>query len=800
MLSLFRKYQRYIYLVVTVVIIISFSFFGTYSTLGSNQWREQIAFKAVDGKEVTRYEVEEMSHFISTDQSDKIAYGGAWGPNFLNDGVIVNDFLKTGLAKELLLAYSSEVQPELLKRWKKEKNFQLYVHPNASFISVEQAWNYFSPKMTMDFEALRKVEDPVTPAAINHRIDLYLAQKEIPSAMIRKILQYQEQQFDWLSPDPTLNQRDFALFGYHSFNDWFGPQFTALVSQFIINAAILAEDKGYKVSRAEAMADLAQQAQVSYSAMMKNGQADVVSLPEYFNEQLRLLNMDKGAAIRVWQQVLLFRRYFQDAGGSALIDTLALTNFDEYASEQVKVKLYHLPSALRLSDSKELQNFAVYLKAAADLPISSLELPKQFLTPEEVEKNHPELVQKCYTLEVAHVNSQDLETQISLKEIWKWETNQENWQSLKLKFAELGAIKAETVEERYEALEEVSAPTRARIDRFAKEAIIRSRPEQIEKALTNAEAKKEIVGIQLEGKTHFFAGVDQSEAKEQLLKNLDVAPLAKEPSHESPLYMYSADNKNYYRIKVLERPEKKEVLTFAQAKKNQTLDMVKENLLKQYYQEVKEKNSTEYQLENGEWKPYSSIKEQLTEEYFADLWKNLETIQKELTKEDPLYHSMGRDQLVALRFYRYVSAIRQNLVKREVEQVTLESKQSSEVSNRLNSQWTLEEEEAVFSREEQTPFVNMDEVSDLDIKEWSAVKPTFNGDLAFFQLVDHQEKNEDQTDLVEQTLKMQSLLNLAAQRALMKEVLIDLKEKQAISLNYLKNSEELLENQQENKP
>ena len=114
MLSLFRKYQRYIYLVVTVVIIISFSFFGTYSTLGSNQWREQIAFKAVDGKEVTRYEVEEMSHFISTDQSDKIAYGGAWGPNFLNDGVIVNDFLKTGLAKELLLAYSSEVQPELL--------------------------------------------------------------------------------------------------------------------------------------------------------------------------------------------------------------------------------------------------------------------------------------------------------------------------------------------------------------------------------------------------------------------------------------------------------------------------------------------------------------------------------------------------------------------------------------------------------------------------------------------------------------------------------------------------------------
>src|ERR1700733_10225613 len=91
MLDFFRRYQRYFFLVITVVIIISFSFFGTYSTLGSNTWREQIAFKAINGCEVTRSDVDEMALFLATDNEDKLLYGGAWGPNFLNDGVIRKD-------------------------------------------------------------------------------------------------------------------------------------------------------------------------------------------------------------------------------------------------------------------------------------------------------------------------------------------------------------------------------------------------------------------------------------------------------------------------------------------------------------------------------------------------------------------------------------------------------------------------------------------------------------------------------------------------------------------------------------
>ncbi len=312
-----------------------FFIFGSCSTLGSNTWREQVAFRAVNGDDITRSDVDDISHFLATDNTDKMLSGGAWGPNFLNDGVIRKDFLETGLAQELIIAYSSELKNQLLKRSEKEKKFHPYTHPQAPFIGLEQAWTYFAPDMKANFNILRATDDPTTPEAINSRVNLYLAQQKYPSSMLKQILRYQEQQFDWLTPDYSLAHKDLAVFGYHSLNDWFGPEFTAMVSQFIINAAILAEAKGYYVSKAEAIAELAKNTQVSYKENLKNPDLGVASPQEYFSEQLRWLNMDQARAIKIWQQVLLFRRYFQDAGSSAIVDTLAFTNFNQFANETI---------------------------------------------------------------------------------------------------------------------------------------------------------------------------------------------------------------------------------------------------------------------------------------------------------------------------------------------------------------------------------------------------------------------------------------------------------------------------------
>jgi len=793
MLSIFRKYQRYIYLVVTVVIIISFSFFGTYSTLGSNTWREQLAFKAVNGDEITRSEVDDIANFLSTDNSDKIAFGGAWGPNFLNDGVIKKDFLETGLAEELLVAYSHEIKDEWLKRAEKEKKFNLYTNPKASFIGIEQAWNYFAPDMATNFHALRNSEDPTDPKSINNRINLYLTQSQIPPSMLKQILRYQEQQFDWLTPDYALENRDLSLFGYHTLNDWFSSHFSILVSQFIINAAILAEAKGYEVSKSEAMADLVRNTQISYSENLKNPNLGVASPQEYFSEQLRLLNMDQGAAVKVWQQVLLFRRYFQDAGQSAFVDTLALKNFNRYANENVTANIYRLPPALRLDSNKALQKFDVYLQAVSKTSQEDpLALPEEFASVEEVMQKYPELVQKRYVLEVAQVNQKLLQAKIPIKDLWSWETEDKNWETLKANFPELGIKKGETVEERFEALEEIAANTRVRVDNFAKNAIIQTHPEWINKALANAQAKKMEIGIRTGGEKMPFDGVDTDEKREALIKLLDEAPLEQEPDGDSPLYHYTSDNKVYYRISVLKRSDDFEVLTFAEANQDQTLDTVRDRVLENFYLTYRETKPEVYQQDNKEWKSFKSVRELVADEYFSNLWEKIEAIKEELAKDDPIYTSMGKDQLAALRFYPYFKQVKDKISQDPAQSeiyVAMKSEENpTDLTNKaaLNSQWKLEQEKATFSRENSPSLLNLEEAFALDPQTWSSLKPTFNGDLVLFQVLDKAVSAGNRADLVKQTREAHALLSSAAQRVLMQGVLEDLKAKSAISLAYLK--------------
>jgi GcvH upstream region-like protein len=798
MLSFFRKYQRYIYLVVTVVIIISFSFFGTYSTLGSNNWREQLAFEAVNGDEITRSDVDDMSHFLATDNTDKVLSGGAWGPNFLNDGVIRKDFLETGLAQELMLAYSSDIKNQLLKKSEKEKRFQLYSHPQAPFIGLEQAWTYFAPDMKANFNILRTTDDPTSPDAINSRVHLYLTQQKYPSSTLRQILRYQEQQFDWLTPDYSLANRDLSVFGYHTLNDWFGPEFSALVSQFIINAAILAEAKGYTVSKAEAIAELAKNTQVSFKENLKNPNLGVASPQEYFSEQLRWLNMDQARAIKIWQQVLLFRRYFQDAGSSAIVDTLAFTHFNQFANATVTADVYRLPDALRLNNYKALQKLDVYLKAVAgNSNKDPLALPEKFLSIKKVSESYPELVQKRYALEVTQADQKTLQSKIAIKDLWAWETEDKNWEFLRTKFPALGVKSGATLEERYEALEDLDANTRTRLDAFAKKAIVNSHPEWIEQALLNAQPKKMVVGIRIEGNKSPFDGLDTRAKREAFIELLDNAPIGKEPNADSPLFTYTADQQVYYRIRVLDRLEEPEIVAFAEANNDDTLDNLVDRTLEKYYIANREKNPTAYQQENKEWKSFKSVRDQVADEYFGNLWKKIEPIKNELAQNDPIFQSLGKDQLAALRFYPYLKQIK-NEIEADADKadlyvaVNLDEAQLDQLPKKvaLKDQWRITKEKVTYSRQDSVPSIDIEEALALNPQSWSSLKVPFNGDLVFFQVLDKGIKEGADSAVVSQTRDAQSVLSASAQRALMQKVLDDLKAKNAISLAYLKTPAE----------
>ncbi len=171
---------------------------------------------------------------------------GSLGPNFLNDGVLNKDFLQTGLLGILAQNYRGDLEQDFIPRHEKEKNYRFYQHPQADFISQESAWSYFSPGMSSNLDTMTKAQDPLDPAPFDARINLFLAERRVSPATLKQILKFQEKQYDWVTPDPQLQYLDLSMFGYHSFEDWFGPRITRLAAQFIINAAKTAEKKGYK--------------------------------------------------------------------------------------------------------------------------------------------------------------------------------------------------------------------------------------------------------------------------------------------------------------------------------------------------------------------------------------------------------------------------------------------------------------------------------------------------------------------------------------------------------------------------
>lgn len=797
MLQFLRKHQSYIFVFITFIIVISFSFFGTYNAVLSNPGHEQIAFTAIDGTAVKRHEVEELALFIGTDQEDKWLYGGIWGPNFLNDGVIKNDFLSTGLAEILVAAYPEPLQSDLQIRLDKEKRYALYVHPQAKFFSVEGAWASFAPQMKPQYDTLRSAQNPLDPAAFKARVGLFLSERQFPAPFLRQVLLYQQKQHNWLPVDPNLEYADLSLFGYHTAEDWFGPHFVRLVAEFIINSSKIAEEKGYQVSNAEVLADLLHNAEVSFRQNQQNPHLGVTTPSEYFDEQLRRLGMDHTKAVKIWRQVLLFRRFFQDVGNAVVTDPLTYEKFYAFAQEQVEGSLYRLPKELQFADYRTLQKFEIYLDAVSKRPQKRLLLPTTFLSVAEVKKSHPELIQKRYILQVAQVQKSSLTPKVGLKEMWAWEAEKANWDTLKKEFPELGLKKDSTREERVAALDSLDDRTRLRVDLSARHAIVDAHPEWIQSALSEAPSQRIETGIRLKGGQSLITGLEN---REELIKLLDAAPLqgTQEPSPAEQaaaekLAQFTADNKTHYAISVLERLPNEEVVTFAEANQQGILDILLDQQLDTYYAKVREENPTDFQKEGGGWKSYSEAKDKVADLYFEKILKEIREDYAKATGSKGQQPTTGT--LVApLRFYAYSRQLQDQLKKKRPEALKAillfdETAPRTALTPRasLTDQWKLEKHAFSADRSSEASSIDIPELFALSEAGWTKVHTPVNGDLYFFEL-QRKGSDPDKAALAEKLQLAHQMIADDAQRTLTHHVVQQLKDKHAISLDYLDRS------------
>lgn len=790
MLDFFRKYQRFFFIIISVVIIISFSFFGTYSTLNTPGEREQIAFTAINGTAIKRHDLDEMAIFLGTDATDKMLFGGVWGPNFLNDGVVKRDILELGLGTILASQYSTIIKPDLASRLEKEKYDELYTNPHAKFIGVESAWTYFAPEMKASYQGLKHASDPTTPEAFNQRVYLYLGQQQIHPGILKQILRYQEKQNQWIQPDANLDRQDLFVFGYRTAEDWFGPRFIRLICELVINGSIIAEQKGYAVSKDEALADLMRNASLSFQQNQRNPYLGVTNSTEYFNEQLRLLNIDQAAAVKIWRQVMLFRRFFGDIGNSVVVDPFAFEQFRGYTGEVVTGTEYHLPKALQIGTPRDLQKFELYLSAISKRPEKGeelLDLPKSFYSVSDVQKKYPELVQRRYLLEIAEVKKTALESKVGLKETWNWEVENNNWDSLKKQFPDLGVKNANTREERFAALDQLDQKTRLKIDKFARKEIVNAHPESMKEALEEAQEKVETIGMGTKGGSVFFKGVSK---RKDLITLLDQASLPGQAENQASekLHQFTGDQETYYRIRVLDRANDSEILTFAEANQEGILDGLLERELEAYYVKIRTASPELFQKEDKSWKTFADIRDIVGEKYMDPTAKAIQQDYAAAISPEKAPAVFLADFTASLRFYKYMRNAEAELKKNQnlIASSSSEenSKQKLAARQSLGDQWKLEKES---TRQEKSQLgESKNDLFTLAENDWSSVYTPANGNVHFIHLLKKEAGGVEVT--AEKMTLLHRLIAAEAQRHYMRSLVKELKDKNALSLNYMEPS------------
>lgn len=719
MMQFLRKHQRVLFIIITAVTIASFLFFGTFSgNRGEDFVPDKEVGKAVDGSSIMQRDVLAMTRFLS----------------LANPEVIQKDLIGTGLASILVEKYFESIGPEFQTRLDQLKRYKPYVHPQAPALSAEEVWKRFIPQMNQILEALKM--SSASPQTFVLYCNLYLNQTAFPPQLLKRILSYQLQEQGWIQPDHLMTEQRLSILGYQSVDQWFGERFMNVVSQFLINSAVIAEEKGYKISTQEARADLLQTAMSTLKGYAPQSNVSYQDASDFFHQQLQVCGLDELTAVKVWKRVMLFRRLFEDVGHSVLVDPLSYEQFAEYSGERALIELYQLPEYFRFKDFRSLLRFQLYLDAVAPKSRSALKsIPQQFLSSAELEGKTPELVYSRFELEFSRVTQEEIAQKVTLKETWNYETSDLGWAFLTQEFPALRRKAASSGEERFQVLEGVEPTLRTKIDQAARTQILAAHPEWIEENFQKTTPQKVSVALRSGGATPPFDDVTEPTA---LLSHLYSG------NEGDTLPLYTSPRGALYRIKLLQKAARKEIMTFKEAVREGVLDALLDRQLEEAYDTVKKKDPQIFQLANGAWRPLQEVKDLVGAKLYSDVLK-------------PDFA-----EACAHRFAAFMQEAKKSIQTRGEG-----SSFTHQTGDPLKDQFLLTKNQREVKRSDPLTL-SKEELFTQTAGYWSSVSTPSNGDLAFFRLIELQKSRENVADKVEEG---QKILGVDAKRLLTRQIL-----------------------------
>lgn len=717
-MNFFRKHQKKLFIVIAVMTIASFTFFGTYGTVNQREIVDKEIGKALNGSAITDREVHGMIRFLTLPGSE----------------ILRDDLMASGLTALLAEKHFGEIRSEFEEKLDRAKRYSPYVHPQAPFLSALQVWNRFIPQLSQHLALVRAGD--LSPQTFSHYCQLYLDQHAFPPEIVSRILQYHQQQYSWVTPDRELaDPRRIALFNAQSFEEWFGPQFTEVLGKFIFNTAVIAEKKGYQVSTNEARANLLQTCLEAVRNLYSDKQVTYADASEFFRLQLQMSGMDESQALKVWKKVMLVHRLFNDVGQSVLVDSLSYQQFAAFSDEKATVEVYQLPETLRLGDFQSLLKLHYYLDAVSPKTKHNLkELPRQFYSPQEVEKKTPELVISRFDVEVAKVSKEEIGSRLSLKETWDFEVSDAGWEKIKIEYPIL-----DKGDNRLQILDSLEPNLRLKIDRLARSILIDQHPEWIEEALQSVKPERTSVAIRSKGSVAPFSEIEETAT---LRKFLDAAPIG------VPAPLFTPDEQTYYLITVWGKPAKKEIMTLKEAMEGNWIGQLVDRKLETAYPDIRKKDPDSYKRENGSWKPFAEVRDSIGAYVYSDYIKNL---------ADQSLNQFASERLVDLM----------EGARKSIESQGETSPYLAITGDPLVDQWKLVSQVKEIKRSEKTPL-SKTEMFTGDDGKWSSVVVPHSGDLAFFKLMKRESAPITEQDRLAYG---QRLLGTDAKRLLMLQIL-----------------------------
>jgi GcvH upstream region-like protein len=701
MFAFFRRYQRALYFLITAVIIFSFSFFGTYSAFISSASDDPVVFTAVDGKKVYRSEFNDVVRFLASD-SLLLAERGSEPCNALNDGVIANDIIATGIGDLLVQRFEGEMKTDFAQKLQREKSFRPYVHPQASFISAFQVWSYFSPNLNESLEQLRGLvcDDPL--AIYQAKKKVFMAERQFPPMLLRQVLSYQQQQFDWVEPDISLPSRSLCLFNYQQLNDWFGQFFLEKSCEFIMQTAACAREKGMSVTTEEVMASLYQNAQ---TALKKLPSGSKITPEELLKNSMQELGMDKSRLVSVWENVLLFRKYLIDLSNEIIVNAEPLRSFLKDRFQGRELSLYQVQPALRLKSQNELFAFQFWLNSVAGVENDSLKLPTEFKSASLVKKSFPQLVERNCVLQFSEVSLEDLGKSVRLKDIWGWQEKEDNFAVLEKEIPLLAKTPVASSEQRHDAIANLPRQLREKAEQIAIESIVKEHPLWISNALQKNETKTLSIGIRTQGGNLPLSGIKDGESFIKVLSK------SVPGEQDKSLLNYTQDDRHFYKIVVLDMAKEDSLVPLPELQLDGTLSGLLDRMLESAYPKIRTSKPGLFRNDKGEWKSFPEAKEVLSETYFSSLLKQIDAKLAEYKSIYPKYCHFDdlKSARVATRFLPHLLVLSDRLKNGEDRSLLVtspfvvqkEQSQASIIEKRpLTDLWLLVESRDSLTKEE----------------------------------------------------------------------------------------------------